>query len=253
MSEFPQALAAMLGGRLGGARAESVKVFRLRDSVNTERLLELAKRYTEETSVEVGNLVTWKKDLVPEHYVSQPPLIGVVVDIPPRPANPNVDAVVASVMINGHGDEPFIAEFPLRRMRAIDPMEVDELLTAWIANNENLKEHMIQELMAVNLDERIPATDRQCETAADRKLERGDIVIHRHGSRVEVGIYAGVAEDSDPAILVHNGPGGIDSENPPWCCWRKATDEELAEYNCTRQQAEAYKMSLSATAAIQYQ
>ncbi len=253
MSEFPQALAAMLGSRLGGARAESVKVFRLQDTVNTERLLALAKRYSDEAIVEVGNLVTWKKDLVPEHYVSQPPLIGVVVDIPPRPANPNVDAWVASVMINGHVDEPFIAEFPLRRMRAIDPMEVDELLAVWITNNENLKERMIQELMAVNLDERIPATDRQCETAADRKLERGDIVIHRHGSQVEVGIYAGVADDFDPVILVHNGPGGIDSENPPWCCWRKATDEELAEYNCTRQQAEAYKMSLSATASTQYQ
>lgn len=139
------------------------------------------------------------------------------------------------------------------RMRSIDVGEVDDLLKEWATMNENLKGRLIQELMAVNLDERIPATSYQSETADSRNLERGDIVIHRHGSRVELGIYASVAEDSDPAILVHNGPAGIDSENPTWCCWRKATDEELAEYSCTRQQAEAYKMSLSATASTKYQ
>jgi len=251
MSNMPPALAAMLGA---GVSAERVRVFRLRPKTDVDQLMALAKRYSEEANVQVGSLVTWKQDLVPQGYENQPPLIGVVVDIPPRPTDPNVDSWKASVMVNGADDEPFIGEFSLRRMRGIDAQEADEIMAAWAIKNQGLKERMIAELMAVDLDKRIPATKHKSEIADERKLERGDIVIHRHGSQVELGIYAGVAEDSDPAILVHNGTGGIDSENPTWCCWRKATDEELAEYNCTRQQAEAYKMSLTVrTGTANYQ
>lgn len=256
--ELPEGLKRALAGALArggiGAIVGAGKERRnkLQPKFNLRDLQAAADTYIQTRTVAVGQLVGWRDNLVDDGYHDQPPLVGIVVDMPPRP-DTSIDDWMCSVILNGADDKPYVGEFRVMRLMEITPFEASERLDEWVANQGKQQRAAIPKLMERNLDKEIPLEDVTFDSPemVSRGFQRGDFIIHSHPEIdvTEIAVFGGIAEDGDPKTLTYEKSGRIVVENPGWCCWRKMTDDELVEWGGNRRMVDSYKLGLTVAPA----
>lgn len=253
MTDMPEEAKRALAGLFGRLRSSAAdgdsneRVNKLQPHFSYTHLRAAAESYINNESIEVGCLVGWKPDLEDDGYHKQPPLVGIVVDIPPRPVG-GIDNWKCSLMLNGVDNIPYVGEFRVMRLMKITPEEAHARLDSWNSKKGSLRRGAIPALMQRSLEKEIPVetVTFDSEEMTRRGFQRGDFIIHSHPEMdfIEIAIFGGIAADGDPKTLTFERDGSITVENPGWCCWRQMTDDELEEWGGSRREVEMYKMGL---------